>query len=236
MIPAIKKQPDIRAVINKFQKDNVQEHRYCSFDYCYNYFLYHFGSNVKRENDIEKSCLVLGWYLASWGMLRGSSYLLQKSLSYFKPLIKYVSEIPPSVWSIDVDKYSLENRQIICDIYSNIRRILVKHNRGNENPSLTLITKIMLGVFGFVPAFDQFFTTAFREIYNNECGFSSLNNKSLDFINNFYDSNSNTIDSLSESIFTRDFNTGLKTKINYPIAKIIDIYGFTKGLRINKSE
>ncbi len=43
--------------------------------------------------------------------------------------------------------------------------------------------------------------------------------------------NQEDIDSLASSIFTKDFLTGECTTINYPKAKIINLYGFTKGLK-----
>ena len=38
-----------------------------------------------------------------------------------------------------------------------------------------------------------------------------------------------SIDNLSKNTFTTDFLSGEKTKINYPKAKIIDMYGFNKS-------
>jgi len=61
--------------------------RYASFDYCFNYF------QKYREQDrlgdlldgeaLQLSCLHLGFYLASWGMLRCSTELLQRSVRTF---------------------------------------------------------------------------------------------------------------------------------------------------------
>ncbi|MFP4460510.1 MAG: hypothetical protein ACLFSQ_13095 [Candidatus Zixiibacteriota bacterium] len=89
------------------------------------------------------------------------------------------------------------------------------------------MTKILLGVFGFIPAFDNYFGNTFRAISGGQCGFRSVNEKSLSFIKEFYDSNKSTIDRLSDETYTTDFITGEKTNINYPRAKIIDMYGFT---------
>jgi len=57
----------------------------------------------------------------------------------------------------------------------------------------------------------------------------SANPKSLTQIKRFYDSNYQVIDHLSLTTFTTDFITGLKTIINYPRAKIIDMFGFIIG-------
>jgi hypothetical protein len=68
---------------------------------------------------MEKSSLVLGFYLASWGMLRGSSFLLDKSVMHYKDTIRYISSCYKSIWNIDVDDYSDENIDLILDVYKN---------------------------------------------------------------------------------------------------------------------
>ena len=70
--------------------------RYASFDYCFNYFQEKHKNGeiktiVKDSKNIQLSCLQLGFYLASWGMYRGSTFLLQKSVKIFEPLIKYIT-------------------------------------------------------------------------------------------------------------------------------------------------
>jgi len=72
---------DIETAVNKYKSQSNPDDRYTSFDYCYNYF----RTTNDLTQDIEKSCLVLGFYLASWGMFRGSSFLLQKSIKHFEP-------------------------------------------------------------------------------------------------------------------------------------------------------
>ena len=95
---------------------------------------------------------------------------------------------------------------------------------------MTLVTKIMLGVYGIIPAFDSFFTDTFRSIFKNECGFRSVNTKSLNHIKQFYEHNKDDIDYWSTKIFTTDFLTGKKTNVNYTKAKIIDMYGVAEAL------
>ena len=212
---------DIEKNVNLFQSNSKPDDRFTSFDYCYNYF-------YKAENlnqDIEKSCLVLGFYLASWGMFRGSSFILQKSVKHFEPTIRYIATLDKSVWDIDVDKYNEGNTKKIIKIYDEIKIRLI-HDR---NTHLTLITKILLGVFGFIPAFDTYFCNSFRKISDGNPNFRSVNEQSLFFLNSFYNSNKEKIDKLSREIVTTDFLTGEKTKLNYPKAKIIDMYGFTTG-------
>ncbi len=215
---------DITKVINVFQSRNYPTDRYASFDYCYNYFKSNSGTYITQN--MEKSCLMLGFYLASWGMLRGSSFLLQKSAKYYEPLIDYIARQPKSTWSIDIDNMLGNNLVIVLDIYKDIRKII-----GHNNSHLTLVTKIMLGVFGFIPAFDQYFGIAFRGIFEPGCcRFRRVNTASLTCLHRFYIDNKQEIDFLAANTFTRDFITGNYTTINYPKAKIIDMYGFQMGL------
>ncbi len=213
---------DIETIVNKFKSQSNPDDRYTSFDYCYNCF----RTTNDITQDIEKSCLVLGFYLASWGMFRGSSFLHQKSVKHFEPTIRYIATLDKSVWDIDADNYDEKNIQTIIKIYKDIKFCLIN----KDNSDLTLITKILLGVFGFIPAFDNYFCNSFRAISDGQCGFRKVNVKSLSFIKTFYESNKTTIDRLSAETFTTDFMTGQKTTINYPRAKIIDMYGFTSGL------
>ena len=217
------KQDDIKRIISQFQQENNPTHRYASFDYCYNYF--HQSSSDALLKNMEKSCLVIGFYLASWGMLRGSSFLLEQSAKYYERLIEYIAKSDPEIWNIDIDSYNKDNIDIICTIYKEVRGIIIQKGKSH----LRIVTKIMLGVFGIIPAFDTYFGNTFRDMFKNECGFRSVNNKSLNCIQQFYEHNKNDIDYLSSQIFITDFITGEKTSINYTKAKIIDMYGFMKG-------
>lgn len=218
-------------VLDLFHKECSPKHRYASFDYCYNYFQ---GSTADElEADIEKSCLELSFYLASWGMLRGSSFLLQKSTKYYEPLIRYFIKLKRDnhkIWQIDADSYSGANIQVILEVYNQIRDIVIDNEDNNRH--IVLITKIMLGVFGCVPAFDEYFTNTFREICKplpGRHGFRSVNKSSLDHIKKFYEANKEEIDELHNTIHTLDFTTGEPTNRKYSRAKIIDMYGFAKS-------
>lgn len=217
----IMKQNNIKEIIEQFNAKNTINDRYCSFDYCYNYF---HPSNRSKIGDIEKSCLVLGFYLASWGMLRGSSFLLKRSIKCYTSTVKYIlEECDNSDWDIDVPNYNDERIKRIEDIYGEIRQRLI---RDKTTTHKTLVTKVLLGVFGFIPAFDNNFITTFKQITNNECGFSVVNSTSLGYIKKFYDDNKTEIDNIK--IFTKDFSTEKETKLRYSKAKIIDMYGFQK--------
>ncbi len=151
-----------KILINRFLKGNGKnkgrkpDERYSSFDFCYNYFYSFYKRNKINElayiKNIQMSCLQLGFYLASWGMMRGSSFLLEKSVKNYKTLIIAISKMNPKLWEIDVDKYDDENINLLLNCKQQIVEVLGEMNK----PSDTLITKIMLGVFANTPAFDQY--------------------------------------------------------------------------------
>lgn len=220
---------DIKKNIEKFingkgkNKGRHPDERYASFDYCFNYFQSFKEKNkieeLSNEKNIQNSCLHLAFYLASWGMFRGSSFLLEKSSRHFIPLIKEISKFNPKIWRIDLNNYTEENVEILLEFRRKITEVLGE----SKTPSDILATKIMLGVFGGVPAFDEFFKKGF--------GFSSLNKKSLNQISKFYQEHKKSIDKYK--IYTFDFLTGKLTKRRYTKAKIIDMIGFMEGQNKN---
>lgn len=215
---------DLKEKVLSFEEKHDPNGRYASYDYCYNHF--HPSNNTDISIDMEKSCLALGFYLASWGMYRGSSFMLEKSARNLITLVEYIASQPTSAWEIDVNKYTPENIDFLIEQYNNIRRVLIKGN----NAHLTLTTKIMIGVFSSVPAYDRFFIKTFKELFKGRCGFTSFNKQSLKCIESFYNDNQAIIQEISTTSKTVDFNSGRQTCLRYSNAKIIDMYGFTKGL------
>lgn len=213
---------DIVEIVNNFENKRDPCSRYASFDYCYNYF--HPSNKNDLTKNIEQSCLALGFYLASWGMFRGSSFILQKSAKNFAPLVEYIASLPNSVWAIDADNFKDENIDFLVEQYNHIKEILIK----GGNSHLTLVTKIMLGIFASVPAYDSYFTKSFSNIFKGSCGFAVFNKNSLQSIYKFYQSNQAVINEIN--LNTIDFTSGEKTNLKYTNSKIIDMYGFTKGL------
>jgi len=148
-------------------------------------------------------------------MLRGSSFLLEKSARSYKNLITAISEMDPKLWEIDIDNYNKENIELLLKCKQQ-----VIDSFGDENkPTDTLITKIMLGVFANVPAFDQYVKKSLK-IYD-------LNEKSLLKLKTFYENNKSIIDSFK--IHTFDFLTSDETDIIYTKAKLVDMCGFIDG-------
>lgn len=200
-------------------KGRKPDERYSSFDYCYNYFqsFREKGktNDIASSENLQTSCLQLGFYLASWGMLRGSSFLLEKSVKFYEPLIRYIAQIKKEIWDIDVHTYTDENIALLIECRNDIKKVL-----GIENdPTDTLVTKIMLGVFSNTPAFDTYVKAAFSLYYFNKSALKKLFD--------FYVEHKIEID--KHKIYTFDFNKGNETNRKYKKAKLIDMIGFIEG-------
>ena len=203
-------------------------YRYASFDYCYSYF-YNFYKNdiieeIASDENLEKSCLHISNYLASWGMFRGSSYLLQKSIKFFEPLVRNIAKKENKIfWEIDLSNYEKN----ICNL---IRcKNLIKDNLYDKEfkikPTNTLITKVMLGVFSNFPALDTNFCKIFK--------IRSVNEKNILKLYNIYDINKNEF-SRPSKIKVYDFDNISNLNLVYNNVKLLDMYGFQKGLELSK--
>lgn len=210
--------------INKYSFGKSPYHRYASFDYCYGYFnSFKNKKLISSEKNIEMSCLHLVSYLASWGMYRGSSFLLrEKSIKYFEDLIRWISNSPREYWKIDVSNYDTKNISVLLEIYSSISGIL----NLSKNRAPILATKIMLGVFGNTPAYDENFRQTFSKYFNSKPGFTRYNEESLKAIKKFYNENNRLIDNLSLGNKLLNFITSKENEMLYTRAKIIDMIGF----------
>jgi hypothetical protein len=113
---------NINLFLNGFHKNlgRQPEERYTSFDYCYNYFQEFYEKHkiidLTNTDNLQISCLQIGFYLASWGMYRGSSFLLQKSIKHFEKLIILISKLEPFYWEIDVDSYNEDTISLLINL------------------------------------------------------------------------------------------------------------------------
>jgi len=82
---------DIEKNVRTYLGDRSPLERASSFDYCFNYFQAFRDrtatSEISARQYLELSCLHLGYYLASWGMLRGSTVLHTKSYRFFETVV-----------------------------------------------------------------------------------------------------------------------------------------------------
>jgi hypothetical protein len=202
------------ANLKKYLTDRRPHQRYVSFDYCFNYFQgARDGKGVLGAN-LEQSCLQLGFFLASWGMLRASSVLLRRSLTYYVPVIEAIANADDAIWEIDAHNYSAQTISALIDGCERIRAAFA------EPASPILVSKVMLGVYGCMPAFDENFRRGFRGTF---CA------KSLSRVGAFYRDNVDLVERYRMP--TIDFATGKPTRRRYSRAKVIDMIYYVEGDR-----
>ena len=81
----MKSQRDVYIKVKDFHSrlTDDKHHRYLSWEHCYDYF-------GQDEVDPDKACLHMAFYLASWGMYRGSAFLLQKDYLIHKEVVSHL--------------------------------------------------------------------------------------------------------------------------------------------------
>jgi len=188
-------------------------HRFRSWEHCYDAFAK--LDEAKRDEVSDYLALHLAFYLASWGMYRGSSKLLQKDYQIHIGGVKILK---------DYRQYR-GNPRVPFDVILDIYRDLHDYYGGIPvQPTPTLITKIMLGTLGCIPAFDRFFV---KEFYNQNV--ASFNQENLNKIFEFADKNSVELRELQKKLTLHNAQ-----KTPYPIMKIIDM-GFWEKKDVTES-
>ncbi len=157
----------IKDEIDKFYESigSQVDHRYKSWEYCHSAFYEKFRQTKLSDQDIELLALHLGFYLASWGMYRGSSFLLKHyDFTIHKECVCLAFE-----WKELMNIDPLTNKQrylellfdkekgIYDKIYTHYQN---KASTSNSNATMTLISKILLGIFGCMPAYDRYVDSA----------------------------------------------------------------------------
>ena len=215
---------DIKNKILKFhrQLESDNNHRYKSWEHCYTYFK---GNKI----DVDSACLHMSFYLASWGMYRGSSFLLWKDYLIHKEVVKHILE-NKHLQKVD---YSKENDSHINEIFNLIRWIKnwYKENINSINGVVreinvtdTLATKIVLGTLGCVPAYDRYFIDGLRF---KGLSYSRLKKSNFTQVVKYYLDNRDQFDYVNLEIIK---NSG----INYPAMKLVDMYFWEIGFEADK--
>lgn len=132
-------------------------HRYLSWEYCHEAF--RLNRRPQIDATIDYLCLHLAWYLASWGMLR-NSFLMQKDYKIHADVVRLIYQPEwDDLWDISPEKLSQEYyADRIMKLSESITEAYVASGAGI--PTETLLTKILLGTVGCVPAYDRYFKKA----------------------------------------------------------------------------
>lgn len=191
--------------------------RYRSWEYCYSHFM---NARGKNNVDFDYLSLQLAFYLASWGMYRGSSFLLQKDYKVHIPVVQellnpkydFLAGIECSDLKKERNQLLLEDiNTFLSGYYDRIRREVKIQNL--KNPvSDTLITKILMGTLGCVPAYDRYFIAGIK---NQKVATGNYNVKSVLMLAEFYERNAERLEINRRNMNGCDFS--------YPQMKMLDM-------------
>ncbi len=95
--------------------------------------------------------------------------------------------------------------------------------------SLTLVSKVMMGVWGCVPSFDTFFRRTFKALGETAAEHRAFNRVGVDalrYLSDVYDQHTEEVETLRRRFMTWDTSTGQPTRRPMTRAKVLDVYGF----------
>lgn len=199
-------------IIEKYISNNNQEfQRYNSWNHCFKAF-----AEIEDEKQLS---LHLGFYLASWGMYRGSSGLLQKDYLVHLEAVRIIKRF----WHLRCTKENEVDQSAIPEIvkvikelknhYNSLKFQTLKGVTKTISPTDTLISKILLGSLGCLPAFDRFFVDG---VTQEKEKFKTLKESSLEMLFDYVDKN-------------KELALIQKQYPAYPKMKLVDMYFWQIG-------
>jgi len=201
----------ISETLNSFiSSEDKKHHRFNSWHNCYQYFQEKYF--VERGDD-QTAALNLGFYLASWGMYRGSTFLLQNDYTIHIGVVKILK----NHYRISKEVDYTTMRKISDEIVEHYQQYAHTNGKNNNTASDTLITKILLGTFGCVPAYDRFFIDGIGWQNSKDSSFKlvkKFSQSSVAELNKFYEKNKEEFMPFEEK---------------YPKMKLLDMYFWKLG-------
>lgn len=221
----------LRATTEFYEQLRKDENgRYRSWEYCYAAFAEARG-NINA--DVDYLSLQLAFYLASWGMYRGSSFLLQKDYQVHSPIVKELLKSEyDELFGMECSKVNdIRIQGLLDNLTSKIRKYYLGVRRTcaereiKSGISDVLVTKILMGTLGCVPAYDRYFIDGVKKqgvatgVYNKR----SLQ-KLAEFYENYYDKLEATRHNLKIG------------EITYPQMKLLDMGFWQIGFDADKDK
>ena len=188
-----------------------------SWEHCYRVFR---DARTDPSPDCDYLSLHLAFYLASWGMHRGSSFLLQKDYKVLTPIVEKIlkPEYDCLFGVACADLRESEVQMVLKTVYDNIAdhfgpmRDQAAGREVASPVSPVLITKILMGTLGCVPAYDRFFVDGIKKhkVTTQEYSLNSV----LRLVD-FYEAHNDRLEEARRGMRTED--------LTYPQMKLLDM-------------
>lgn len=143
-----------------FKKAREEEHsRLRSWEHCFGQFASAFKSGKRDEETADYLSLHLGFYLASWGMMRNSD-LMGYDYKIHIPLVKAILDFSDLRGKNPADFCDEQNGAALLGRLEKLYERVKDHcaqfcHAKTYEASGTLMSKIILGTLGIVPAYDK---------------------------------------------------------------------------------
>ena len=198
-----------------------------SWEHCYRVFR---DARTDPSPDYDYLSLHLAFYLASWGMYRGSCFILQKDYKVHTPIVEEIlkPEYDCLFGLACADLRDSEVQEMLETVYNGIAdhfkpiRNQVARREVKSKVSPVLITKILMGTLGCVPAYDRFFQdgVAAYKVTTQEYSLDSVST-----LVKFYEEHYDRLEEARRGMRTED--------LIYPQMKLLDMgfwqIGFEKS-------
>jgi hypothetical protein len=221
---------DIKNLIENFECD-IEKHRtenhgrFLSWNHCYSAFAQYKGQTSIPDECLDYLCLHLAFYLASWGMYRGSSKLLQKDYKVHGTTVALLmQDTYKDLWSIKCEEF-LSNDIKLGKLFLLCNELKRIYQEFGVTPTDTLITKILMGTFGCIPAYDRYFKIGVKGRVTTSLPF---NEKSIRELSRYYVDNIDNFEKLRKELS--------KDSIDCPQMKVLDLCFVLMGYKIEENK
>ena len=191
-----------------------------SWDHCYGFFREHRGDLVdQQDTDVEDAAaLHLGCYLASWGMYRGP-FLREHAYTVHKPVVRVLaSDRFSSLWQRDIGMRDEDDQA--GTIMELVETVEAEYRKLTDQQKMdTLVTKVLLGTVGCLPARDSYFEKGFKHEGNT---YGSLNRSFVRRVLDFCSEHRSKLTKLQPKI------VDLRCR-PYPLMKLVDMHFWQIG-------
>ena len=195
-----------------------------SWEHCYRVFR---DARTDPSPDYDYLSLHLAFYLASWGMYRGSCFIFHKDYKVHTTIVEEILK-PEYDCLLGLACTDVRNNDIwaqlkkLSDYISDYFDPIRKEVRGRAvafSVSPVLITKMLMGTLGCVPAYDRFFQdgVATYKVTTQEYSRNSL----LKLVD-FYEAHNDRLEEARRGMRTDD--------LIYPQMKLLDMGFWQIGL------
>jgi hypothetical protein len=206
-------------------KLNGEHDREYSWVHCNKYFHDHSPEVIKAERD--NAALQLGFFLASWGMYRPTSFLFQHAYTVHRGIVDCIlKEQFSTLWQQEFGAGA--NDASLIDLILKLGEGIAAAYHDFGNATNTLVTKVILGTMGCCPATDTFFNLAYK------VDFASTPADPLDFA--FVQNVLGFCQSHLTEFQSEQLRIEREHGIRYPVMKLVDMYFHQIGFELAKDD